>query len=80
MELKNITLAEGMPKSITVEMSIEEAVWIAIIAGKQRGESPHSEIYGCLTGELFNRFWDDGVDDAKRSHFVETPPIVYTED
>lgn len=80
MELKKIELAsdeEGdvYPSKITVDMDIKEAIWIASVAGKCRGASPHSRIYDCLVGDLINRYWDDGVDDARRIHPVDIPNI-----
>ena len=82
MELKEITFSpdldgEAVPETVTVKMTVKEALWLAIVAGEQRGVSPHSGIYNCLTGDVFNRYWDDGVDDAKQTFPVETPPIVY---
>ncbi len=83
MKLKSIEFSDGDegcadPRAITVTMTLEEAIWIALVSGKQRGESPHNGIYTCLVGDVFNRYWDDGVDDARKSHPVELPPIVYT--
>jgi hypothetical protein len=82
MKLKQIIFdEEESAKEIVVSMSVKEAVWIALVAGNQRGESPHSEIHNCLCGAFFNKLWDDGVDDANREHGVVIPPIVYpTED
>lgn len=65
------------PAKVTVTMGIEEAIWIAKTAGKQRGSSPHSSIYDALVGDVFNRYWECGVDDACRARPVEIPPIVY---
>lgn len=72
METKNLTLANGKPSRVTVEMTIEEAAAIAKTFGGMSYTTFHqkfpglgtefSEIYGCLVGEVFNRFWDDGVD------------------
>lgn len=61
-------------------MSVEEALWIAMVAGKQRGGSTHSGIYESLVGDVFNRYWDNGVNDAMREHYVEIPPIVYSKE
>lgn len=61
------------PENITVTMSLKEAIWIAKVAGQQCGEGQHREIYGPLIGDLFNRYWDDGVDEAHRQHPVEVP-------
>lgn len=43
-------------KTVTVTMTIEEALWIALVSGQQKGTSPHNGIYSCLTGAVFNRF------------------------
>ena len=57
---------ESKPKKVSVTMTIEEALWIAKLAGKQNGESPHGEIYRALVGDVFNRYWEDGTDGAQR--------------
>ena len=83
MRLKGLTFTtdnedEGaIPKTVTVEMTVQEALWIARVSGKQRGESPHSGIFDCLIGDVFNRYWDDGVDEARKVFCFEVPPIVY---
>ena len=82
MKLKEMTLtpnSEGdtLPKTVTVEMTLEEALWIAVVAGQQKGTSPHNGLYDCLVCDVFNRYWEDGVDDAQRELQVETPPIKY---
>jgi hypothetical protein len=81
MKVKRLSFVESedgaTPSRIVVELTIEEALWIAKIAGGQRGTSPHTAIYSCLVDSVFNRFWDDGVADALRTHPVETPPIRY---
>jgi len=83
MKLKSITFAEGEeganPETVTVEMTILEALWCVKVAGKQKGESPHSGIYDCLISDVVNRYWEDGIKDAQRELQVEIeiPPIVY---
>lgn len=75
MNVKKIRFGKntGRPKTVTVKMSLDEAAAIAKTFGTMslngfREKFPtlpddtNSEIYGCLVGELFNRFWDDGVD------------------
>ena len=81
MKLKKMKLAPGsnglmFPAKITVEMDINEALWIARVTGKTRGEGPHREIYSCLVGDVFNRYWDNGTDDLPP---VNIPPIKYEE-
>ena len=82
MELKEMTFdsAEGgisTPSTVTVKMTVKEALWVAIVSGKQRGESPHSGIFDCLVGDVFNRYWEDGTDEARKNIHVDTPPISY---
>jgi hypothetical protein len=81
MKLNSMTFQQNDgiadPATVTVTMSIEEALWIAQVAGKQRGGSPHRTIYDCLVGDLFNRYWEDGVKDAARVYPMELPPIKY---
>jgi hypothetical protein len=79
MKLENIRFSDGEngaePEKITVTMTLPEAIWMAKIAGKQRDESPHSGIYDCLIGDVFNRYWDDGVDEADIPFRVKIPLI-----
>jgi hypothetical protein len=83
MELKNIEFnnndGAAFPKTLTVKMTLEEALWIAKVSSKQRGISPHNSIFECLVGDVFNRYWDDGVDEALQEFPIETPPIRYEE-
>lgn len=78
MKLKAMTLAEhpeegSIPETITVEMTAREAVYIGKLLDKQNGldaeevisggDAESTEIYNCLTGEVANRFFDNGLDD-----------------
>ena len=73
MNTKQIVLEDGRPTTVTVEMSIAEAAAIAKVFGgfsyttftekvPQLTNGEHSEVYDCLVGEIFNRYWDDGVE------------------
>lgn len=75
MNIKNIKLDdEGDPAFVTVRMSVAEAKYIALTVGKTNwndreqimagGGEAGDEIYSELTGGFFNRFWDDGVNEA----------------
>ena len=69
MEVEAMTLSGGTPKTVTVTMTIEEVLAIAALFGKfngyalqrldlpDRGDGP----YGCLVGEVINRYWDGGL-------------------
>lgn len=75
MKVRNIALDENEdPELVTVEMTLDEAAFIARVAGSL---SPHAvltalkddirwykacaETYECLTGSVFNRYWDGGL-------------------
>lgn len=72
MKIRKIELNDGQPTKVTAELTVVEAAYLARITGKQNGitaaefmaggSDANTEIYSCLTGELFNRFYDDGVD------------------
>ncbi|MGX1129876.1 uncharacterized protein (AIM24 family) [Streptomyces glaucescens] len=75
MKVKRIDLDdEEMPESVTVELTHDEAVYLAVMLGKQNGAEAEQvmrgggklggAIYDGLTGSLFNRFYEDGVDGA----------------
>ena len=65
---------EENPDKITVTMSVREAAFIAKVLGGFNGDRAEliqrdgpevvGEIYSCLTGGFFNRFWDGGVKDV----------------
>jgi hypothetical protein len=82
MKLKEIKFQPGqegvvIPSTVTVEMTVEEALWVATVSGKQRGVSPHSGIFECMSNNVFNRYWDDGTNDARKEFPIDTPPIKY---
>ncbi len=68
MQVRSIQLDdEGLPSSMTVEMSVAEASAIAEWAGQLNPSTPTtSDIFFGLSDELFNRFWDDGRDGYAR--------------
>jgi hypothetical protein len=67
---------EGALTHVVVRMTAQEAAYLARVIGARNGivsnetmpggDSINSEIYLALTGELFNRFYDDGLDGAMR--------------
>lgn len=69
MELQGIELKDGEPHTVTVQMSVEEAAWIAVRAGAATDDRTDASetVYDCLAGDLFNRFWPDGVDGYLRA-------------
>lgn len=75
MKIKNIKLDEdGNPETITVDMSLLESAWIARIAGECKDMDIEGNIYSCLVGSFFNRFYEDGVNGVPKTR---NPPIRY---
>jgi len=68
---------EEEPKTITVNMSVEEAAWIASLTGSinNRNSQLHSDIYDCLVGAFFNKFFDDGIAEAAKEKCIRLPKI-----
>ena len=78
MKIMQITLDDDqMPTQIVAELSLDEAVVLAKMTGKYSSLAAGEEfgdraecttsVYDALTGGVFNRFWDDGVNEAARS-------------
>ncbi|MGK3105335.1 hypothetical protein [Streptomyces sp. WAC05858] len=78
MRVKQINLDdEGMPESIVVHMSHDEAVYLAKLTGEQNWQSSeeimpggaplNSGVFDSLSGEVFNRYYEDGVKDAEQA-------------
>lgn len=61
MHITEIFLDGGKPVRITVSLPVGEAARIVEVFGELGGEESEIDVYGCLTGELFNRFWINGV-------------------
>ncbi|MFF0055712.1 hypothetical protein ACFYRI_15105 [Streptomyces microflavus] len=75
MKVKRIDLDdEEMPERVLVELSHDEAVYLALLLGHQNGNDMNGvtpggsrlggAVYEGLSGGLFNRFYEDGVDGA----------------
>lgn len=76
MKVRQIVLDEdGEPTAVLVAMSVKEAALIARMTGQHSPSTMtdalgygwfevSSSIFDGLTGELFNRFWDAGVDEV----------------
>jgi hypothetical protein len=78
VKVKRIDLGDDeRPETITVELTHDEAVFLALFLGKQNGIEEEAvmpggarlggEIYDGLTGGVFNRFYEDGVTDAAKT-------------
>jgi hypothetical protein len=69
MKVKALTLDDdGLPDRLTVEMTRDEAILIATHVGNLTPSTEVSTpIWDALSGEVFNRYWEDGLDDARRS-------------
>lgn len=68
---------EGNPESALLALDAKELLYLALLLGKQTGltadevlpndgSEVSSAIYGVLVGQLFNCYYEDGVEDAKR--------------
>jgi hypothetical protein len=77
MEIKQINLEGDKPVRVLAELDFDELVYLATVTGKfspaqaeeilpGAGAHANGEIYLCLTGELFNRFYDGGEAEARR--------------
>lgn len=78
MKIQSIRLdEEENPDLIVMEMTAVEAAFIARLTGSLSprdvidalGEDPcwfnaSAEVYNALTGSVFNRFYDDGINDV----------------
>lgn len=75
MKVKRIDLDDQeMPETIQVEMTHDEATFLASLLGKQNGHDANAvlpggdrlntAVYEGLTFGVFNRFYEDGVDGA----------------
>ena len=75
MKVRTIDLDdEGLPETVVVEMALDEAaLYLRLVGGlpprtitealgNPKWAEVLSSVYNGLTGDLFNRFWDDGVD------------------
>jgi hypothetical protein len=82
MKIEKIEFTQGeegaLPNVIVVSMTLAEAVWIAQKAGNERGGYPTThDIYMALNADVFNRYWENGVEGAAAS----TPnPSVHPSD
>lgn len=77
MKILSITLDDNaVPETVTAQLDRKEMQLIAKWAGTQSPAATEeflpghagasSAIYDALVGDVFNRFWDDGVDAAIR--------------
>lgn len=75
MKVKRIDLDDReMPERVLVELTHDEAAYLALLIGKQNSNDMNAvtpggadlggAIYDGLTGILFNRFYEDGADGA----------------
>lgn len=78
MKIRALTFDdEQNPETVTAELTIEEAAYLAKLTGQQTGitanqimpggDEPSHEIYDCLISNVFNTFYEDGVNDYLRS-------------
>lgn len=79
MKLQQIELnEEELPSSAMFRVSADEALYLAVLLGGMSGSQAEellnggshlaAELYKCLAGNLFNRFYEGGVEEACRLH------------
>jgi hypothetical protein len=62
----------AFPSEVTVTMSITEAAQIACLFGEMSDKAmadrgwPTTHIYTDLTANVFNRYWEDGLEGSMR--------------
>ena len=81
MVLEELTFEQrdgAEPELVTVTMTRAEAIWIASLAGNQRGAGVHNGIYSCLVGDVFNRYYEHGV--SGPDDHVTVPTFDYGEE
>jgi len=71
VEVTNVSLKNGTPETLTIEIDLKTFTLLTEFVGSQTWDSmaQHntalpsaiSEFYNMAVGELFNRYWDDGV-------------------
>jgi hypothetical protein len=63
MQVTNIRFKDGEPSHVSVEMTTAEAAVITQLVGRLvPSTGATSEVWDCLSGEFFNRFWEAGID------------------
>jgi hypothetical protein len=77
MEVLNVSLSKGLPTEVTVKLTIEELAVIGRMTGRlspitaeevfPKAYEATSEMYDASVGEVFNRWWDGGIDDYLRN-------------
>ena len=72
MKVKALTLdGDGLPETVTVEMTRAEAILIANYVGNLTPSTIASTgIWDALSGSVFVPFWEDGLADARRGSGV----------
>jgi hypothetical protein len=77
MKITNIALNDdGRPDLITAKLTRAELLYIGLTIGGHSGEASEkimqggshiaTDLYQSITGDLFNRYYDDGIDGAAR--------------
>lgn len=75
MRVTNLSFDKNeQPSEVTIVMSVDEAAHLAKHCGKLAPATVQppdsyfatSGLYRCLTGMVFNAYWEDGVDDYLR--------------
>lgn len=86
MKIKALTFDEhGQPEQITFTISLPEAIYLALLLGSQSGRTANETLskngdvinascYYTVSGEVFNRYWDNGVEEARSQYLAQPSP------
>ena len=68
----------GLPSGGTFVLTGVEMLYLAQLTGRQNGNTAeqvmsggseaNSDIFDCLSGSVFNAYYEDGIDEAARAH------------
>lgn len=83
MKLRRIDLDDDeLPLSVTVQMSADEALYLALLLGKQTGNMQEETLPGGASLDLFsclsfvmNSFYEGGVREAREAYMRNVPVI-----
>ena len=85
MRVKTLSFDDdGMPDGGAFFITGAEMLYLAQLTGRQTGttaeqvmpggSTANSDIFDCLSGSVFNAFYEDGADEAARARRVTLPP------
>lgn len=68
---------DGNPEWVTIKLSLKELAYLGTLTGKQshitaeelmeNGSHANDQLYDVAVGEVFNRWWDGGLEEFRRT-------------